>query len=146
MAKIDTKIQLAVVSKLYLCIGGCIDPILYLSGPPSEPKNLHVVEANSSSIRVCWEKPKDHGTPNLAGYKLFNSYTNEEFDMTNCTNVTCADVSHIVKQNTTKLNMTVVAFSESEQSLHSNSVVFIMGRSNIPHAYLESLPSPFLAL
>ena len=122
----------------------------FLLGPPSAPRNLRVVEANLSKIRVCWEKPQDHGTPNLAGYKIFNNYTREEFDEISSTNVTCcADISHFIKQSTTELNLTVVAFSKSEnksvESIQSNSVMLIMGKSSIT-SYLGSLSLPVLML
>ena len=43
---------------------------VFISGPPSEPKNLRVVEVTSSSFCIRWDKPDYLGFPYLAGYVI----------------------------------------------------------------------------
>ena len=43
---------------------------IFSSVPPSEPQNLRVEEVTSSSFRICWDEPANHGSPYLAGYNI----------------------------------------------------------------------------
>ena len=122
----DYEVLLIVVSK-FLVDSFIIELMAMLwSGPPSEPHDLRVVEINSSSVRVCWNEPLKHGSPYLTGYKLCYSGICEDVDVRDC-----VEVNHLKQEKTYKF--TIYAISESgnvsAESLPSNTVMFIMGKS-----------------
>lgn len=57
---------------------------VFTSVPPSEPQKFRVVEVNSSSFRVCWDKPKYHGSPYLAGYVISYNDTPARIGVVGC--------------------------------------------------------------
>ena len=57
---------------------------VFTSVPPSEPQNFRVVKVTSSSFRVCWDKPRYHGSPYLAGYVISYNDTPERIDVEGC--------------------------------------------------------------
>lgn len=102
----DSEIQLIVVSKFALNLLVINITTASLLVPPSEPRYLHVVEKNSSSIHVCWNQPFEHGSPYLAGYELCYNNNCEYFGVRDC-----AEVKLLSQGNT--YNITVYAISKS---------------------------------
>ena len=103
---------------------------VFISGPPSEPQNLRVVEVTSSSFRICWDKLDYLGSPYLAGYVISYNDRHERIGV-----VDSFSFGSDRFEEGQIYNITVSAISESgNESARGNSSIkltLMMGKSCI---------------
>ena len=99
---------------------------MFVTVPPSEPRNVRVEEINSSAVNIRWDEPDDPGSPYVTGYKLCYNDTCIQKQETNAT----VGVDVILDDG--KLyNITVSAISGSNNVTKEgpcDTLMFVMGK------------------
>ena len=132
--KKEYRIQVIVVGKCSLYTFSQTLLILILGTlfivPPSEPRNIHVKQLNTTTVLVRWKEPTYHGSPHLMGYGL-------------CCNITCITTLDSNAFNGVEVNLdegklyviTVYAISKSDNITRESrpaTKMFTKGESFIP--------------
>jgi len=52
------------------CVCVCVCVIFAISGPPSSPRNLRVVDRSDDCVTLSWKAPENYGEERLLGYEI----------------------------------------------------------------------------
>ena len=98
---------------------------VFLLVPPSKPQNISVKNVTSSSFHICWDEPKYHGSPYLAGYNISYNDKYITIEVLDCYRFEANDLEW-----GQIYDITISAFSKGgNNTIAESQLIFIMGKT-----------------